>query len=282
MSGIVTRLATHPLDTAKAKLQASSSRQHYYKGPLDVLVQTARHDGLRGWYRGFGAVMMGGTPGTILYFCSYEFFKGRFSNESSFGVYFVSGMLAETLACTIYVPVDVIKERLQVQNVDRGGYKNSFDALRTISTQEGLSGLYRGFPATLGSFGPFSALYFMFYEEAKAVALSYLRIDGSTEDLPFLWTVTCSASSGAVASFLTSPLDMAKLRLQIQRGKLDKKNVIQYRGVWDCLRHSYSQHGLHGLFRGAGARMLHFAPATAISMTTFETCRSFAGKLLNG
>ena len=35
-----------------------------------------------------------------------------------------------------------------------------------------------------------------------------------------------------------------------------------------------------GLFRGAGARVLHFAPATTITMTAYETCRSFYAKIL--
>ena len=33
--------------------------------------------------------------------------------------------------------------------------------------KEGLSGLYKGYGATVLSFGPFSGLYFMFYEKIK-------------------------------------------------------------------------------------------------------------------
>jgi len=62
------------------------------------------------------------------------------------------------------VPVDVVKERLQVQRLDMEGkqmsasatYKNGWDAVRKISRTEGLSGIYRGYGATLASFGPFS------------------------------------------------------------------------------------------------------------------------------
>jgi len=69
----------------------------------------------------------------------------------------------------VYVPVDVIKERLQVQlsfvegkRLGAGGggglnaYKNGWDAVKKISRTEGLSGIYRGYGATLASFGPFS------------------------------------------------------------------------------------------------------------------------------
>lgn len=43
-----------------------------------------------------------------------------------------------------------------------------------------MGGLYRAYGATVGSFGPFSAFYFMFYEYLKGLfvnndALSYLK-----------------------------------------------------------------------------------------------------------
>ncbi|CAN0434764.1 unnamed protein product, partial [Scytosiphon promiscuus] len=101
-------------------------------------------------------------------------------------------------SCVVYVPVDVVKERLQVQRspsrnsaatgspsapnraagaasgVARGVgegamlplYRGSADTLKTILRTEGLRGIYKGYLATVASFGPFSALYFMFYEQA--------------------------------------------------------------------------------------------------------------------
>ena len=43
--------------------------------------------------------------------------------------------------------------------------------------QEGLGGIYRGYMATLYSFGPFSALYFSFYEEFKTAAVQAPHVD---------------------------------------------------------------------------------------------------------
>jgi hypothetical protein len=302
-AGIVGRSLTHPLDTAKARLQAVG--EYGYKGPFDVLKRTAQTEGIAGLYRGFGAVIVGGTPGTILYLCSYDIFKTRLSHyensnsnlnnqnqndkqpgDESFLVHLASGLLAESIACIVYVPVDVIKERLQVQhshttgtgastNLSHQQYQGGWDALKQISKTEGVRGIYKGYAATLGSFGPFSALYFVFYEKLKKASQERLHTKG---ELPFLYTVLSSASAGALASWLTSPLDMAKLRLQVQRGN-NTADTTAYRGVWDCLVHSYRhQGGVHGLFRGAGARVLHFAPATTVTMTCYETSRSFFQK----
>lgn len=113
-AGIVSRILTHPLDTAKARLQAPGS---VYKGPIDALWRTFGTEGVRGLYRGFGAILVGGTPGTMVYLCSYEFFKERLGtwsrisqgSDGDFVLHFTCGMLAETIACIIYVPVDVGK-----------------------------------------------------------------------------------------------------------------------------------------------------------------------------
>jgi hypothetical protein len=306
-ASIISRLLTHPLDTAKARLQAvhSSSNTVRYKGTLDVLQQTVRREGIMALYGGFGAIVIGGTPGTMLYLCSYDFTKDFLSKLASddhaiaprwnlpdFTIHFLSGMIAETVACTVYVPVDVIKERLQVQQNSSSStsfnYKGSFDAYKQIMKLEGFSGIYKGYGATLASFGPFSAFYFLFYEKAKSSAQVYRGVfhgndkNHSTTDsssslihsmdsLPFPYIVLCSSLAGAMAAWLTSPLDMAKLRLQIQRGSQSKS----YRNMIDCLLQTYNQEGLTGLWRGAGARVIHFAPATAITMSCYEQCRAY-------
>ena len=305
-AGIVSRILTHPLDTAKARLQAPpGSNGIAHTGPFDALVRTTRTEGTRGLYRGFGAVVVGGTPGAVLHLCTYDIAKHRLSRMTNdaddgggggnFVVHFCSGMTAETIACLIYVPVDVIKERMQVQHSvttrttslfdvgEKGAspayHRNAFDALKQISRSEGLSGIYRGYGATLASFGPFSALHFVFCEKFKSLTRQHLRdqrqsgasdIEKSTEPfdrdvgIPFLWVVLCSASAGGLAPWLTSPLDMAKLRLQVQRGKLcaGASASTHYGGAIDCSKQSFQDGGVRGLFRGAGARVLHFARAT--------------------
>lgn len=73
-------------------------------------------------------------------------------------------------------------------------YKNTFDAVKQISKSEGILGLYRvgyissvesgwlillirvqGYGATIASFGPYSALYFYFYETFKSKRILNFR-----------------------------------------------------------------------------------------------------------
>jgi hypothetical protein len=126
----------------------------------------------------------------------------------------------------------------------------------------------------------------VFYEQFKSWSRNYLQqglvIDNdniNAASLPFPFIILSSASAGAVASWVTSPLDMAKLRLQVQRGaqlsSSSSTRITTHRGIADALAYAYRSGGIGGLFRGAGARVLHFVPATTVTMTSYETCRSF-------
>lgn len=212
-------------------------------------------------------------------------------------------MGAEAFSCLIFVPVDVTKERLQVQRLvstasktvaesshsascSRSAsapptYSGSLDAIRVIAKTEGILGLYKGYYVTLASFGPFSALYFMFYEKARS-ALAAATSHHDPAKLPAALTLSASAIAGAAASVITCPLDTAKLRLQTQRRLHPGEAVPEghLKGVVDTLRSLWREDGVQGLFRGAGARMLFHTANTCITFTAFEECRKLAQKIV--
>ena len=319
VSGLVSRVACHPLDTVKSIIQQpvslSSSSSPSSSSPSSSMPRpspsfTSVLSALRApvspssaaspplilrLYAGLPAALVGGLPGTVLYLSTYEATKNFLSSNSSSSLssslpplppslqHFVSGLVAEAVACVVYVPVDVVKERMQVQEYSLlsssssssapfSPYRNSGDALRQIVKTEGLSGIYRGYWATLLSFGPFSALYFLLYEDAKArVSQSYYNGDSSS--LPFPALVSLSAVSAGLASFLTSPLDLGKLRLQVyRRGGLSSSssNLSLYQCLSDAYRH---EGGIRALWKGGGMRVAFFAPATAISMGLYDWCK---------
>jgi len=294
VAGVVGRLFCHPLDTCKARLQVQTlSAAHdssMYRHTADALVRTARHEGLRGLYRGFSVAAVGGAPATCLYLTSYELFAAQLNGLGVFepaagaapsaAVPFCAGMLAETLSCLLWVPIDVIKERLQVQNSpgaraanSAAGYRGPLHAGRAILRHEGARGLYKGYAATLLSFGPFSALYFGFYAPLKELAAPK---DASAEP-SVLATLGAAALAGSLASFLTNPLDLVKLRLQVQRGAAaggGGAGATTYRGVGHGLGAVVKAEGVAGLFKGAGARVAFHAPSTAITMTAFEKIKA--------
>ena len=290
VSGLVARVPCHGLDTLKARVQQGSSG-----GVLGTLSTLLRVEGVKGLYRGFGVAMVGSLPGSCLYFTTYEVVKGHLAPFlPAVGGHLCAGLAAEAVSCVLFVPVDVVKERMQVQSPGgRVYYHNARDAVRQIvRSGEGLGGLYRGYGATLASFGPFSALYFALYEWLKEGSIrssSGSSCSSSTATtpatsatpapLPLGMQMVVAGTAGAGASLLTNPLDLVKLRLQVQRGGGESTHT-HYRGLGHGLTLLVKEEGMKGLFRGAGIRILFHTATTAITVSCFEQCKALADRVL--
>eukprot|EP00924_Labyrinthula_sp_SR-Ha-C_P015434 maker-scaffold_84-snap-gene-0.48-mRNA-1 protein AED:0.01 eAED:0.01 QI:85/1/1/1/1/1/2/94/312 len=289
-SGVLARFPCHPIDTLKSRIQASSLKKqptpssqttpfrNLFKSVKTHIISGTPSQTIRSLYRGFGVTALGSAPATCLYFSSYQVSKGKLSNlfqseETSFLVHFTSGLVAETVSCVLFVPIDVIKERMQIQKSKQTAkiyYSSTLDAVKKIRSNEGFFALYKGYGATVLSFGPFSAFYFMFYEKMK----SYGSAGGETPGIGKL--AAFSAVSGALASWITSPLDLVKLRLQVQRSaKAAGEAKGEYRNMFQGLALVFRNQGLEGLFRGSLVRMSFHAPSMAINMALFEHMHSF-------
>lgn len=97
-AGLAARVTCHPIDTCKAKLQSVDT----FRGTCDVITRTFKNEGLAGFYKGVGAVLVGGIPGVCLYMTSYETAKSHLSTPQTLGSYpalsyLVSGMIAEAI-----------------------------------------------------------------------------------------------------------------------------------------------------------------------------------------
>jgi hypothetical protein len=95
-AGVIGRLACHPIDTIKSKIQASDQ----IRGIGSAIVGTFRNEGIAGFYRGLGIVMAGTIPGNAMYLTAYEAAKSKLSYHSyfennQFGAYLLSGLVAE-------------------------------------------------------------------------------------------------------------------------------------------------------------------------------------------
>ena len=97
-AGLVGRMLCHPMDTIKAKLQSSDSPTNFLK----IVSDTWKQEKLIGFYRGLGAVLVGGVPGVCVYLSSYEYCKQHLQSTSlgqqyPFYKYIISGITAEAI-----------------------------------------------------------------------------------------------------------------------------------------------------------------------------------------
>jgi len=298
-SGLVGRVLCHPFDTCKARLQAPAN----FEGERtlwSIMKMTFQQEGMKGFYRGIGGVLIVSIPGTCVYLSTYEICKKYLStvpyiSNSPFTIYLTSGMVSEAVCCILFVPIDVIKNRLQLQRIDASGrliaypgqplYKHTLDAFVKISQKDGVQGLYKGYGMTLLSFGPFSALYFLLYEESKRVTSEVFRKD--KDALPLSYSLPCAVFSGSLSAFVTSPLDLVKLRIQVSQASdgvvhLGSPPVASASASsMQIMSAVFAQSGLRGLYRGALARVLFHAPSTALTVALFEDFRRWWDKVLS-
>lgn len=286
----VAKIITHPLDTIKSKLQIQKSE---FLTIRNMFKQTYKVEGIQGFYKGLNITLLGTIPASAFYFGSYEFAKKYLTKKSNikqdYLIHFCSGMFAELIACIIFVPVDIIRERRQIQsNVESYQYKSDTDAFKQILSKEGIRGIYKAYFATVASFGPTSALYFTFFENFKGYFISndktsYLKSlnDNNVITLTFNQSLICSIFASSLSSFITSPLDLVKFRMQIQRAdKNYNKSSAEYKNLLQGLFHVAKREGVTALYRGVQARVISMTPQGTIVMTLVEQLKPIISKIL--
>lgn len=212
----------HSLDTVKTRQQGDPHIPPKYTTLGSSYYKILRQEGVRrGLYGGWLPALLGSFPGTVMFFGTYEFSKRHMLD---YGVqphlaYLTSGFLGDLVASIVYVPSEVLKTRLQLQGRHNNpffhsgyNYRGTVDAARTIYRQEGFAALFHGYKATLFRDLPFSALQFMFYEQAQNWARQWKESREIGVQLEFL----TGAAAGGLAGAMTCPLDVVKTRLQTQ------------------------------------------------------------------
>ena len=99
--------------------------------------------------------------------------------------------------------------------------------------------------------------------------------------------ISSAALAGSTASAITNPLDLAKVRLQVEvRSSLEHASSAtthkHHHTLWYILHKVYRQEGFAGWWRGAFARVLFHTPSTAITMALFEGSKQWWNDQLYG
>mmetsp|Transcript_10096 Transcript_10096/g.30210 ORF Transcript_10096/g.30210 Transcript_10096/m.30210 type:complete len:330 (+) Transcript_10096:219-1208(+) len=297
-AGLAEHLLVFPIDTIKTNAQCAGQcgkRQ----APDYLCTRAARRllaEGLstgagaaRLW-RGVGAVSLACAPAHALYFGAFEVVRNA-DPKRSHATNALAGAIAAAGHDAVMTPADVVKQRLQL-----GHYKGLRDAVRRIVRAGGLASLYRSLPTTLAMNVPYGCASVAANEALKE---SYAARRGKRPGVGAL--LACGGLAGAVASLLTTPLDVIKTRLQTQDlgRQLDARPAavpgrrglssmafsgtasegVVYRGFADAAAATYRAEGLRGFYRGAAMRALAQAPSVAIVWTTYELLVRMAGRM---
>ena len=173
-AGLITSTITNPIWFVKTRLQLNTAE----KEPLGVLqcIATAyNNEGVNAFFRGLSASYVGVLE-TVIYFVIYEDIKKRLrtyrAQQSDMKQFhnsdYVTASVTSKLVATLFMyPHEVVRIRLRQDLKDKNGtlkYRNFFQTLIRVGTEEGRVGLYGGFATNIIRQIPNTAVTFLTYE----------------------------------------------------------------------------------------------------------------------
>jgi solute carrier family 25 thiamine pyrophosphate transporter 19 len=268
------------LDVVKIRLQLqihtlSDPLSYYgvrgpiYKGILPTLKTIVHQEGVTGLWKG-------NIPAELLYVCygavQFTAYRSISQLQATFPYRlpssiesFISGAGAGAFATTVTYPLDLLRTRFAAQ-----GTEKIYDSLRSsigdIARDEGARGFFRGVGAANVQIVPYMGLFFASYEA--------LRLQIGTVNLPFgSGDATAGVLASIVAKTAVFPLDLIRKRLQVQgptRSRYVHRNIPEYRGILGTLQMILQNEGIRGAYRGLTVSLVKAAPASAVTMWTYE------------
>lgn len=265
------QLQTHSLSDPLSHTPAALRGSPIYKGTLPTLKRILREEGLTGLWKG-------NIPAELMYvsYSAIQFTTYRtvtLGLQSAFGEHklpvaaesFLAGATAGAVSTTATYPLDLLRTRFAAQGTEKV-YSSLLASIRDIARYEGPRGFFQGLGAGVGQIIPYMGIFFAMYET--------LRLPLSSLELPFgSGDATAGVMASVVAKTGVFPLDLIRKRLQVQgptRERYVHRNIPVYKGVWGTMRSIVRNEGRRGLYRGLTVSLFKAAPASAVTMWTYE------------
>nr|KYP41540.1 Solute carrier family 25 member 44 [Cajanus cajan] len=202
----------------------------------------------------------------------------------------IAGMGSAFLSQLLFVPVDVVSQKLMVQGFSgHAQYSGGLDVTRKLIRSDGIKGLYRGFGLSVMTYTPSSAVWWASYGSSQRYIWSEVgtpslpksevgipslpKSEASIPSLPEIIFVQATGGiiAAATASCFTTPLDTIKTRLQVTA--LEKKISVK-QVVKDLIR----EDGWKGLYRGLGPRFFSMSAWGTSMILAYEYLKRLCAK----
>ncbi|ELR57810.1 Solute carrier family 25 member 47, partial [Bos mutus] len=204
---------------------------------------------------------------------------------------FVAGAIGGVCGVAVGYPLDTVKVRIQTE----AKYTGIWDCVRDTYHRERVRGFYRGLSLPVCTVSLVSSVSFGTYRHCLA-HICRVRY-GSADAKPAKTDITLSGfASGLVRVFLTSPTEVAKVRLQTQTQAQQRRRPSasgplvplaapppcpvppagllpgpRYRGPLHCLATVAREEGLRGLYKGSSALLFRDGHSFATYFLSYAT-----------
>ncbi|XP_053965107.1 solute carrier family 25 member 35-like [Anastrepha ludens] len=283
---------TNPIEVIKIRIQLQgelAARGTYvepYKGVIRAFIVVGRNEGLTGLQKGL-------VPALYFQFIINSFRLGLYNTamekkwmhkkngDVSFSLGLFWGALGGCVGTYFSSPFFLIKTQLQSQAAKAiaVGYQHehtgTFQALRQIYAQSGITGLWRGSMAAVPRAALGSGAQIATFGKTKTM----LRDNGWVTQ-PTLNSFCAGGIAGSIMSLTITPPDVITTRLYNQGVDASGKGVF-YNGWLDCVVKIVRSEGLRGLYKGFWPNYLRIAPHSTLVLLFFDELLSIRNKYFN-
>ncbi|KAJ9591718.1 hypothetical protein L9F63_001746 [Diploptera punctata] len=180
VGGIATISVGCPVDLVKIQLQSQTGSQGHRRhiGPISIVVEILRKNGIRGLYKGGHTMIYRDSFSSGIYFWSYAEIltslkeKDDDDNGKHALAVVIAGGIAGVLSWASIMPLDLIKSRIQADDMANPKFKGIVDCAVKSYKKDGLSVFGRGLTMCCIRSFPVNGATFLGYE----ICLKYCHI----------------------------------------------------------------------------------------------------------
>lgn len=249
---------------------------------------TSRPGGIRNLYAGLGVSALGSMPSVGLYFGVYSYCKETIGpklsqfygsdrtdgedplcSEGALKTFTIacSAAIGNTVASCSRVPYEVVKQALQT-----GQYPNTFHAISSMWKEGGMRSFFPigGVSIQMVRDIPYAIFTLLSYEFIKENWVLKQRANAPINNR-MARDMVAGATAGGIGSYLTSPMDVIKTRLQTT-------GETSYGGsISACAMAVMEEGGPMAFLRGSVPRLMHKIPANGCFFVFYEFFRRALG-----
>lgn len=305
IASIVAGSTTHPLDLIKVRMQLQGEKPplplnhstlrpafafHSHSsilppppattttssvaGPISVGVRIVRSEGAAALFSGVSATVLRQTLYSTTRMGLYDVLKQKWS-DPELGTMplprkIAAGLVAGGIGAAVGNPADVAMVRMQADGRlpvgQRRNYNGVFDAIKRMSSEEGVVSLWRGSALTVNRAMIVTASQLASYDQFKETIVG----EGWMKD--GLGThVVASFAAGFVAAVASNPIDVIKTR--VMNMKVEVGETPPYNGALDCALKTVRAEGPMALYKGFIPTISRQGPFTVVLFVTLEQVR---------
>ncbi|CCX34821.1 Similar to Amino-acid transporter arg-13; acc. no. Q01356 [Pyronema omphalodes CBS 100304] len=181
------------------------------------------------------------------------------------------GSLAGMIGKVIEYPFDTVKVRLQSQPDTRPLlYKGPLDCFLQGVRQDGIRGLYRGISSPMVGAAAENSCLFFSYNLAQTFTRSTFYPHLNPKDpLPLSALLWCGSAAGAFASFVLTPIELIKCKVQVQAME-SSGSTASKPGPIGVMKEVWKHHGIKGFWNGQTGTFLRETGGSACWFGAYE------------